>query len=74
MNEVFMYAAAFVVKRPPTNSMNPARYQSDIAELQGITSELYESLPDSFHEDLETSVAFRNLVSKLCDNLKASHC
>jgi hypothetical protein len=72
MNEVFMPAAAFAVKRPPTNSMDPVRYQSDIAELQGITSELYESLPDSFHEDLETSVAFRNLVSKLCD--KASHC
>lgn len=70
MNEVFMPAAAFAVKRPPTNSMDPARYDSDIAELHGMTAELYESLPDNFHEDLESSVTFRNLVSKLqvCNN------
>lgn len=71
MNEVFMPGAAFVVKRPPTNSMDSGRYDSDIAGLQGITAELYESLPDGFHEELETSIHFRNLVSKICIN--ASH-
>jgi hypothetical protein len=71
MNEVFMPLAALAVKRPLTNSMDPARYDSDIAELQGIICELYESLPDNFHDELENSVAFRNLVSKFCN--KASH-
>jgi hypothetical protein len=65
MNEVFMPAATLVVKRPLTNSMDPAQYDSDIAELQGVTAELYESLPDNFHHELENSIEFRNLVSIL---------
>jgi hypothetical protein len=71
MNEVFMPAAALAVKRPLTNSMDSGRYDSDIAELQGITAELYESLPDNFHDDLENSLSFRTTVSKFCS--KASH-
>ena len=63
MNEVFMVPAAFVAKRPLTNSMDPGRYRSDSAELQGIIAEVYESLPDNFHDELENSIQFRNLVS-----------
>jgi hypothetical protein len=74
MNEVFMAAAALAVKRPPTNSMDPGRYDSDIAELHGVTAELYESLPDNFHYDLENSIVFRNLVSKFCNKASPSHC
>jgi hypothetical protein len=70
MNEVFMTAAAFVVKRPPTNSMDPGRYSSDMAALQGITAELYENLPDGFHDELENSITFRNLVSKFCNIIR----
>ena len=72
MNEVFMSTGAFVAKRPLTNSMDPGWYDSDIAELQGIIAEVYESLPVDFHDELENSIPFRNLVSKFCD--KASHC
>ena len=71
MNEVFMSTGAFVAKRPLTNSMDPGWYDSDIAELQGIIAEVYESLPVDFHDELENSIPFRNLVSKFCD--KASH-
>ena len=73
MNEVFMPAAALVAKRPQTNSMDPGRYNSDLAELQGITAEVYESLPDNFHDAVENSIPFRNLVSKFCNCNKASH-
>ena len=66
-----MPAATLAVKRPLTNSMDPGRYDSDIAELQGITAELYETLPDNFHHDLENSIQFRNLVSIFCN--KVSH-
>ena len=72
MNEVFMPSAALPAKRPPTNSMNPGRYNSDMAELQGLIAEVYECLPDSFYDDLESSIAFRNLVSKFCNHDKAS--
>lgn len=71
MNEVFMPAGALTVKRPQTNSMDSGRYDSEIAELQGMTAELYESLPDGFHDELENSIPFRNLVSKFCN--KVSH-
>ena len=63
MNEVFMLPAAFLAKRPLTNSMDSERYHSDIAELQGIIAEVYESLPDNFHDELENSIQFQNLVS-----------
>ena len=53
-----MVPAAFVVKRPLTNSMDPGRYCSDSAELQGIIAEVYESLPDNFHDELENSIQF----------------
>ena len=63
MNEVFMLPAAFTVKRPWTNSMDPRRYDSDAAELQGIIAEVYECLPNEFHAELENSIPFRNVVS-----------
>ena len=71
MNELFMPSAALMMKRPLTNSMDPARYDSDTAELQGITAEVYESLPDTFYEELEGSIAFQKLVSKFRN--KAPH-
>ena len=72
MNEVFFPPAALVVKRPLTNSMDPGWYESDIAELRGITAEVYESLPDDFYSDLENSIPFRKTVSKFCR--KVSNC
>ncbi len=38
-------------------------YNSEVAELHGMIAEIYESLPNKFHNDLETSTVFRNLVS-----------
>ena len=67
MNEVFISAAALAVKRPLTNSMDAGRYDSEIAELHGITAEIYEFLPDTLHYELENSIAFRNLVSRLIE-------
>ena len=71
MNKVFVSPATLVMKRPPTDSMDPGQYSSTIAELQGITAELYESLPDNFHDELESSIPFQNLVSKFWN--KAFH-
>lgn len=71
MNEVFMPAGAFTAKRPPTNSMDSRRYDSDIGELQGMTAEIYENLPDELHDQMEFSIPFRNLVSKFRN--QASH-
>jgi len=51
--------------------MDPGRYDSGIAELHGMIAEIYESLPDDFHNELESSLAFRSLVSNFCAN--ASH-
>jgi hypothetical protein len=65
MNEVFMPAAALAVKRPLTDSMHVGRYHSDIAQLHGITAEVYENLPDKFYDELENSISFRHLVSSL---------
>ena len=64
MNEVFLPVAAFTMKRPLTNSMDPGRYESETAALHGVVAEMYETLPDNFHDELETSIAFRTLVSK----------
>ena len=66
-----MSSAALMEKRPPTNSMDPNRYGSDIAELQGVTSEVYECLPVTLHVEVETSLPFQKTVSKFCS--KASH-
>ena len=63
MNEIFVPPTALGAKRPPTNSMDPGRYESELAELHGVIAEVYECLPDKFHDDLETSLSFRNLVS-----------
>lgn len=71
MNEVFMPMAALTVKRPLTNSMDQGRYGSQLAALHGITAEIYENLPDNFHDELENSVAFRNLVSNFETRLRS---
>jgi hypothetical protein len=62
MNEVFMPPGALAVKRPLTNSMDPGRYSSELAALEGMVAEVYESLPENLHHDIENSIAFRNLV------------
>lgn len=59
---MFVCPAALAVKRPLTNSTDAGRYDSELAELNGTIAEIYESLPDDLHDELETSVAFRNLV------------
>ena len=58
MNKVFVPLVALVVKQPPTNSMDSGRYDSAIAKLHGIIAEIYESLPDDFHDELENSLSF----------------
>ena len=69
MNEIFVPPAALAVKRPSTNSMDPGRYDTEVAELHGMIAEVYESLPDDFHDELETSIPFRNLVSNFDSTL-----
>ena len=66
MNEVFPTPAALLVKRPLTNSMDANRYTSELAELDGIIAEVYESLPEEFYDELESSIPFRTLVSLRC--------
>ena len=63
MHEMFVPSAALAVKRPLTDSMDPGRYDSELAELNGTIAEIYETLPDDMHDQLETSIPFRNLVS-----------
>ena len=65
MSEMFMPPGALAVKKPLTNSMDPGRYDSELAELEGKVAEVYGCLPEAFHNDIQNSVAFRNLVSKL---------
>ena len=71
MNEVFVSLAALAVKQPPTNSIDPGWYNLAIAELHGMIAEIYESLPDDFHNELENSLSFQSLVSTFHAN--ASH-
>lgn len=67
MNEMFMPPGALAVKRPLTTSMHSGRYESDLAELEGMIAEVYESLPENLHDDMENSIAFRNLVNIFCN-------
>jgi hypothetical protein len=63
MHEMFVPPGALAVKRPLTNSMDPGRYNSELAELNGTIAEIYESLPAEMHKQLETSIPFRSFVS-----------
>jgi hypothetical protein len=65
MHEIFLLPAALGGKRPLTNSMDAGRYGSELAELNGMTAEVFEALPDDMHHELETSLPFRSLVRKI---------
>ena len=64
MNEMFM-PSGLPAQKPPTNSMHPGRYDSDLSAATGIIAEVYECFPESLHDDIANSVTFRNLVSNL---------
>jgi len=50
MNEMFMPPGALAVKRPLTTSMHSGWYKSDLAELEGMIAEVYESLPKNLQK------------------------
>jgi hypothetical protein len=64
MNEFFVLPAALTVKKPLTTSVDAGRYNSDTTALEGVIAEIYENIPESLHDDLANSIAFRDLVSK----------
>lgn len=63
MHEPFVDKTALLVPRPNMDSTNPNRYQSDLSKTQGITAELYETLPEDMHDELQSSTHFQSLVS-----------
>jgi len=63
MHEPFIDKTALLAARPEMDSTDPRRYQSDLSKIQGVTSELYETLPEDMHEELQTSTHFQSLVS-----------
>ena len=65
MHEMFVPLAALAAKRPPTDSTFHGRYDSELAELHGTIAEIYETLPDEMHDELGTSIPFKNLVSNI---------
>lgn len=63
MNEPFVDKTALLAPRPITNSTDPDRYQSDLSKIQGVTAELYETIPEDMHDELQSSTDFQSVVS-----------
>jgi hypothetical protein len=58
MNEMFVSPGALAIKKLLMNSMDPGRYSSNFAVLEGMVAKVYENLPESFYHEIEHSVAF----------------
>lgn len=63
MHEPFIDKSALLAPQPSTNSTDSSRYQSDLSKTQGVTAELYETLPIDMYDELERSTHFQSLVS-----------
>jgi hypothetical protein len=62
MHEPFIDKSALLAPQPSTNSTDSSRYQSDLSKTQGVTAELYETLPIDMYDELERSTHFQSLV------------
>jgi hypothetical protein len=63
MNEPFVDKMALLAPRPIVDSTDPDRYQSDLSKIQGVTAELYETLPEDMHGELQRDTHFQSMVS-----------
>lgn len=63
MHEPFVPQSMFLDARPSVNSKHSDRYHSELSKAQGVTAELYEVIPADLHKDINSSPAFRTLVS-----------
>jgi hypothetical protein len=62
MHEPFVPPSALLAAKPDTSSTHPGRYDSELSKIQGITAELYETLPKDMHSELKLSPKFRSTV------------